>query len=300
MNIYKYVVKKPQTTRLVTKTTQSECANNKDGVCSSNKLIFDIFNFIKDLGYDNVENPERVIKIAEKELNCDSESCVLTHPKVYRYISDKKQMKKELDTQFKPLGPRNSTKLLSNFNIDNTLILWAREYKTFYPCPFSMIDFNIYPNTFSKINLKDVYTGNAYYMDPIYGKIQKGFNCFACVLNTDVSSGRGKHWVCIFVDKRSKNEPWTIEYFNSTGNSPCQAVTEWMENQRYNLLKIYKHVNTVAVTNIVHQYSMTECGLYSLYYIRARLDNVPYSFFMNNTIPDNLMIEFRTHVFRSH
>lgn len=319
MNINNYIIKKRyngsntsiamkeiytqsvrQSTKLVTKTSPSECTNNKDGVCCSNKLIKDISKFIKDMGYNDIDHPEKVIDVAKKELKCDSESCVLKHPKISKYISDDKQLKQELAINFKTEGPRNSTKLLSNFNIDNTLLLWAREYTTFYPCPFSMIDFNIYSNQFSQINLKDMYNGMDYYVDPIYGKIQKKFNCFACVLNTDVSSGKGKHWVCVFVDMRSKTKPWTIEYFNSTGNPPCSAVVNWMEQQRYNLLEIYKNIETISVTTLVHQYSMTECGLYSLYYIRARLDNTPYTFFITNSISDNLMVEFRKHVFRNH
>jgi hypothetical protein len=54
----------------------------------------------------------------------------------------------------------------------------------------------------------------------------------------------------------------------------------------------------IAVTDVDHQESQTECGLYALYYIRRRLDGTPFSFFFEKLIRDAAMTAFRTHVFR--
>ena len=58
-------------------------------------------------------------------------------------------------------------------------------------------------------------------------------------------------------------------------------------------------VVTVPVTDMDHQESQTECGLYALYYIRRRLEGVPYAFFFEQLVPDAAMTAFRAHVFRA-
>lgn len=281
---------------LLTNTDESECLNGCT-TCSSKPLVNLMSKFINEKGDDNT-----VVEKIEKVLKCDSESCVLVNPDFNKFVENETGsnniIKYELHKNFKTKGPRDNTNLLSNYNIDDTLVRWAREFKDFYPCPFSMIDFKTVVNDFCTINLADVISGKASYVDPIDG-VQKGpFKTYGCVLNTDVSTGRGKHWVCVFVDCRSNL--WTVEYFNSSGNPPHADVREWMEVQRSNLLKIHNNVETITVTNIVHQKSNTECGMYVLYYIRSRLDGISYKHFLTKRIEDADVTKFRKHVFRKH
>lgn len=285
---------------LVTKTTESECINESE-TCCSNTIKCLMSKFIQDTdGEINKDN--NIIDYIENKLQCDSESCVLNNKDFQSFVIKETGsidiINKELNTSFKTKGPRDNTNLLSNYNIDETLLRWARKFKHFWPCPFSMIDFKEVYNTFGTIDLAKIMTNKISYTDPIYGSISGPFKTFGCVLNTDISSGRGKHWVCMFVDCRS--DIWSIEYFNSSGNPPNYDTIDWMETQRSNLLQIHKKVDTIMVTNIVHQKSNTECGMYVLYYIRSRLDNVPYSYFVSQRIDDAKVINFRKHVFRKH
>jgi len=281
---------------LITKTSKSECVNHikSNEVCSSPALINDIKRYIVKI--DN-NDPIEIIEKAKKLLNCDSESCILTKPELTKYIKSN-TIQFELDTRFKASGPRDSVKLLNNINIDETLLIWGREFKHFYPCPFAMIDFDTNGNKLGYINLANLVTGKESYVDPIYG-IQYGpFDIFACVLNTDISTGKGKHWICIVADMRELN--WTIEFFNSSGNLPVAIITEWMETQRKYLLPYNANVETVVASNITHQTDNHSCGSYVLYYIRARLDKIPYTYFATNRIKDEDAVEFRTHLFRKH
>lgn len=278
---------------LLTNTTESECTN-EGKTCSSTRTINLMSKFIK--------SNNNVIEKIENELKCDTESCVLTHPAFSEFVRKETGnldvIKQDLYVNFKTKGPRNNTDLLNNFNIDDTLLRWGREFREFYPCPFSMIDFKTVDSEFGCADLYKVFSGQAYYKDPINGEQEGPFNTYGCVLNTDVSTGRGKHWVCMFVDCRSSM--WTIEYFNSSGNPPHIDVTEWMETQRNKLLKIHDNVETITVTNIVHQKSNTECGMYVLYYIRSRLDGVDYKHFLSKRIDDSEVTKFRKHVFRKY
>lgn len=286
------------TKELITNTTTSECVGDKS-ICSSKRMI----NLMST--FSNKKGPDiNIVKEVANKLHCDSESCILINPEFTKYVEKETGstniIKYELNKNFKTRGPRNSTNLLSNYNIDETLLRWSREFKDFFPCPFSMIDFKITNNAFNKINVSDVIIGKVTLNDPIDGPHHGPFSTYACVLNTDTSLGQGKHWVCVFVDCRNKRGIWTLEYFNSSGNPPNSDVNEWLEMQRNNLLKIYNNVETIAVTNIVHQQSNTECGMYVLYYIRSRLDNVSYKHFLNHKIKDQDVTTFRKHVFRKY
>ena len=235
-------------------------------------------------------------------LGCNSQYCVLKHPRVRNAAN----IAPDLAT-FKVAGPRNSTAWLSNDEIDRTLELWRLEFADFYHCPFAMADFEKNGDAFAKVDLPELY--------------RRGRRTFGCVHNTDTSAGPGDHWVAVFVDMRapivkpttpvkddttSKGSPtsneaisgWTIEYFNSAGRPPAAPVTRWQERARAALLQISSAVETFAVTSVAHQRSRTECGPYSLYYIRRRLEGAPISTFASDPIPDAAMIEFRRHLFR--
>ena len=82
----------------------------------------------------------------------------------------------------------------------------------------------------------------------------------------------------------------------------------WMEHARAQLAayraqlgaaRAASAVDTVAVTDVNHQASQTECGLYALFYIRRRLEGGGFDLFERQIIPDAAMVAFRQHVFRS-
>ena len=291
--------------KLLTNTNESECINGCSScVSTETKKLMESFLAKKTKNCAKKIKDDDVVDKVKNVLKCNNESCVLTHKEFVKFANNEcngqNPLSYDLSVYFKTSGPRNDTTLLNNYNIDNTLILWAREFKNFYPCSFSMIDFKTVTNEFGSIDLAQLINeNNIFYEDPIYGKQYGPFKTFGCVLNTDVSTGKGKHWVCVFVDCRPTNT-WTVEYFNSSGNPPHKDVTEWMETQKNNLLKLNNSVKTIVVTNIVHQKGNTECGMYVLYYIRSRLDGISYSHFKNNRIDDNEVTEFRKHVFRYH
>jgi hypothetical protein len=270
-------------------------------ICSSEKVINLITDFIVEKYKVNNIEENKVIDLAIEKTKCDSESCVLTNNEFKEFVEKKNKydiVSKELEISFKAKGPRDTTDLLNNINIDETLLRWSREYDHFYNCPFSMIDFKKIDNEFNKTNMANIVTGSKKHWDPVLKQSKEKCTTFACVLNTDISSGRGKHWICVFIDCRY--DIWTIEFFNSSGNCPQKCIVEWMETQKHYLKQIHENVITVVVSQFVHQKSNTECGMYALFYIRSRLDDVPYTLFMKNVIEDDEVTEFRKYVFRCH
>ena len=128
-------------------------------------------------------------------------------------------------------------------------------------------------------------------------KYKEGFRRFGVVFNTDYSSGKGQHWFAVYGD--FTKEPFTIEYFNSTGDNPLPELVSWMTKVKHHMSKVLKKkVNDVVVSKNANQKDNHSCGSYSLFYIISRLNDVPYKYFTNTIIGDTLMHEFRKNLFR--
>jgi hypothetical protein len=278
---------------------RSECAVPSDtGVClsESDKAYQHVRNFLKNNGHEIVAKMRPADMIAElkKILSVTSESQIWENRIFRKYIGEN-ICREVLENKYKPQGPANSTALLDNNNIDKTLEQWSNNSekmfgKKFYHIPYQMIDFMEVQSELSCLDLNDL--------------ISKGYDCFGVILNTDISSGGGKHWFCLYGDfsgKGTRSDPYILEYFNSSGNAPMDQVTIWMEEACHKLLKYHKkYCETVRSASRQLQNSQTECGMWSLLYIRSRLENHPYNWFYIVEANDVDMIECRKSLFREH
>mgnify|MGYP006338950131 FL=1 len=196
-------------------------------------------------------------------------------------------------------GP-TSAALLSNTNIDTLLKQWTIAFPDFFAYNFNMLDYarNSFrdgavipsPDTLATISVADLYR---------IGHFRRA----ACVINSDVYTGEGKHWMVLYVDMSvgsgsggDSEGSATVEFFNSSGNAPAPEWINWLEKSRSQLEDIGIKCEIIRVSTLRHQDSKSECGVYSLFYIWARLHGVPYSYF-SKKIPDKIMFEFRQHIF---
>ena len=284
-------------------------ANNAE---ANNNTINEIKNAtsITDFIKTHPDTIKNEIESVKKKLKCENETCVVSNPKfthfaIHSHIVNKSELNENLNTRFKPEGPRDNNDWLSNEDIDSNLQDWACEFEDFFPCPFAMIDFDDTNDELNKHKLHDIYLGNKS-KNTILGKMQVPCRTFGCAINSDVSSGKGIHWMALFVDMRPQNEgePWTIEFFNSAANSPQDSINKWMDAKKIELEEYLKNNNKnnqvilAKVHKLEHQMSSTECGVYTLFYIRSRLENIPYTKFLQEVIPDENMEDFRKHCFR--
>lgn len=317
-------------------TSVSECSEatgtQPGEPCSSKKVLNAIKAFRKLLAHKRARDQARAEKAAKapalptnstpgaqavrkvaEALGCTSESCVVSHPDFKRFavseghVENHDVLEAGLAARFKPKGPRDSTALLNNFNIDAVLQDWAVTHEKFFNFPFAMIDFESTGHALARVDPSDILEGRVpQHLGKLRGETRRPCDTFACVLNTDVSTGRGKHWVAVFGDCRGRGT-WSVEYFNSAGNPPPPAVARWLEETAASLRNFRVdrgerfgegEVKSVPLTDVRHQESATECGLYALYFIRRRLEGAPVSEFRGRLIPDEAMTEFRAHVFR--
>ena len=293
----------------------NECINDddNDGICLSD-IIPAIKQFIvKKMNTKPVGKPHELLEVVKEELNCKSESCVISSSEFSNFVSEHNIMtpqflKQALITEFKPKGHRNSGAWLDNFNIDESLAIWAREdFQDFYPFSMNMIDFEVYGGSLVRVDLQDILNGKVpVAQGPGHEPIIRPCKRMGCVLNTDVHTGTGKHWICIFIDCSSKDNMWTVEYFNSSGNFPDPSVVRYLYHAKKRLLDYQEKngltigvevIESVAINQI--QKSNSECGLYCLFYIRSRLEGKTYDYFRKNNVQDKFMVEFRKYLFRS-
>jgi len=280
-----------------TNADKSECAwhlSEETGICAKD-LLPKYKEFLKthDPLYDSKMPSKEVLNRIKSVLKVDSESGVLIHNDFKNFVGSG-TTKNALNNKFKPEGPAFSTALLDNFNIDHTLAMFSTDAyrkktgKKFYHIPFQMIDFAKVKSELARLSIPAI--------------IGAGFHSFGVVLNTDVSSGGGKHWFCIYGDlehKGTEKDPFVIEYFNSSGNPPHSDVTFWMEKTcRDIMLTLGKHATSFRAVNRQLQTSKTECGMWSILYIKSRLEGHSPDWFYRHKTTDTDIENFRKYIFR--
>lgn len=273
----------------------TECALPGRDVCVDTKDIKYMHEFLRYVTPDGDKkklSDKETVERLKRILNVNSEAEIWEHSKFRKFVGDDKAAL-ILEKNYIPEGPGLSTALLNNENIDDSLELWAlngkeRFQKKFYHIPYQMIDFERKKTELALLNIPDL--------------IQQKYDCFGVILNTDYSDGKGKHWFCLFGDlmhKGTSADPIRLEYFNSSGNSPLPEVAVWLEKTKHNLLRDNGiHTEIVYSARQRLQHSQTECGVWSLLYIKSRLEGHPPGWFYKVQADDADMIEYRQHLFR--
>ena len=206
-------------------------------------------------------------------------------------IVGEKEIINEVQANFKPVGPIDYG-LFSNFVIDNAIINHlARIDPTFLGVDVNLMDFPEYMGSLT--NLKPTPEG-------ITCDGEQSYKHFGCVLNTLESTGNLRkvgHWVAVYGDFRNPKHA-TIEYFNSSGNNPPKKVDKWLQAFAEKCAEVRGVPCTYLVaSNISHQKTETECGIYAMYYIVARFIGVGYKKFRESVIPDEYVNRFRAKMF---
>jgi hypothetical protein len=208
-------------------------------------------------------NNAKTLYEAKQKTACDSEKCVA------------ERTDSQLAIFFKQPGPYSTTKWLSNSNIDTVLASFAAHNPKFLHIPFHMINFAERPHLkINNINWQDA---------------SRRYDSAAGAINTDTYERmKGKHWFAVYVSFKDK----TIEYFDSAARDRSE-IDQWIETAKRQLPDY-----TVKKNTIQHQKGATECGMYTLYFIAARLlFNIKFEEFQKMSIDDEYMHLFRKYLF---
>lgn len=230
------------------------------GICSSR---YSLEKMRQWLSLTRGLKPREIVEEAKNKTGCDSESCV------YKKIG-----LPGIDETFNPSGPWRGNNWLSNVNIDQVLGLQAKNNSRFHHIPFQMIDFEQTGGALARVD---------------WVSDSKDYDSLGCIINTDVSTGPGKHWVAFYVDYLGG----TVEYFDSAAQPVPREIMALTSVIATDLG--FREVN---VTRMEHQTGQSECGVYSIFYILSRLAGVPSKFFEHTRVPDSDMEELRALIFR--
>lgn len=108
------------------------------------------------------------------------------------------------------------------------------------------------------------------------------------VFNLDPHFKDGSHWVALFLDV---NKPGCY-YFDSYGMAPPKQIkllmeTFWSQDKRMEL----------GYNGRRFQYSQSECGMYSLYFIICMNFGIPFKAFVKQRVKDEVMLFLRSWLF---
>ena len=226
-------------------------------------------------------DPTKIWQILNKRLvHCKKEDCWL------KQITDD-QLRKRIDRYiFAPDQPyewsNNPNEWLSNYDILNVLEQYEETYKHFEFIGPTPIDFD------TVLESRQCVYNELCHFD-LKSLVSKGKTKIGVVFNLDKHNQSGSHWVSLFVDTDGK----FIFFFDSAGSKCPKAVyalVKRIQEQASNMGHKYRLYQNYPKT---HQYSNTECGVYSLFFIITMLTN-------KTKFNPNMSFEDKLKLFQKH
>lgn len=271
------------------KLLKPNCAPNPgktlDFTCYTSDALFklrDIWNVRHpDVKIEETDPKEIWIKLSNHMSDtCNNEKCWLEHSCIKNNID-----KDILDNTFAPESPEewisNPQEWLSSLDILNVMKQYERRYKCFEFMGPSPIDYDTH------MHFGDCVWEELCKFD-IEEQIKKKKNKIGIIFNLDPHFKSGSHWVALFINIKKR----VIYYFDSYGIKPDPQIKKFIDkvmNQASNLGIVFKY----EYNKKRHQYSNSECGMYSLYFIIENLKDRKIEDLFNKTVSDNKMIKLR-------
>lgn len=231
-------------------------------------------------------NPRKIWNFLKHQLIniCDNEKCWL------RQEFMKQGLDKELlHYTFAPEQPttwkKNPTEWLSTLEIHKVLNQWEHKYNDFLFLGASPINYDTLLDD-NKCVWDDLCNFN------LKRELNNGKYKFGVIFNLDPHYKEGSHWVSLFINVKKRE----INYFDSYGIAPEKNIRKFINN----IILQGKKLNInfkLNINNKRHQFSDSECGMYSIYFIIKMLKGTSFKYFINKRIKDNTMIKLRSKYF---
>jgi len=217
---------------------------------------------------------------------CSTESCWLRHHCIKNDI-DKSLWGK----MFAPYSPvkwkENPKEWLTTVEIQKVMAQWEKAYKHFEFLGPSPIDYDTHM-VFGECVWEELCKFSLGQMK------RRGITKVGVIFNLDKHNQSGSHWVAVFIDLKSHK----IYYFDSYGDdipSRIKKFCNFVKKQGENFGENYE----IIVSKKRHQYSDSECGMYSMYFLVQLLQGTPHTTFEKIRVPDSLMLKLRKEYFNS-
>lgn len=215
---------------------------------------------------------------------CNTESCWLKQ----KFVENKLD-KELLNYTFAPKKPQewnnNPTMWLDSRNILSVMKQYENYYKCFDFIGPSPIDYDTH-----------IFEGECVWKElcefNLEEQIRKGKTKIGIIFNLDPHYLPGSHWFACFIHIPKQK----LYYFDSYGEPAHKQV-----HKLFNMIKKQGKkigMNFTEVHNTLrHQYSDSECGMYSLYFIVEMLKDKNPEHFLKHRIDDKLVMSLRKKYF---
>jgi hypothetical protein len=257
--------------------------------CLSNQILKKIskYSSIHSIGgFQEIKNPNNIRTSLAKNLGCsvNDEECLIE--KSYLSHREKKELLNHFFRPKMPDGWKNDPDMwLTSDDIINVM----RQYETAYPyfkfLGVVPIDFSA-PDPYVK-NEKRCMNQQFCHVNLAEEKA-RGKRLLGAVFNLDPHYKDGSHWVALAIDLQRD----CVYYFDSYGIAPPEQVARFM---RY--LTIQNPKLTLQSNGRRFQFSDTECGMYSMYFLIRMIAGESFKKFCKAPIADKWMLNFRNILF---
>lgn len=195
---------------------------------------------------------------------CDDELCYLKQDFMNEII---KNIRDEIENQFRSEGPEDSREWLSNFDIDKIFNKYEnviKEFKFLGAVPLDCGELEQCP--LHNINFSQLY--------------KKGIRKIGTVFNLDKYGEPGSHWVAAYFDIDQGN----AYYCDSNGRKPDQEVINVVDQFRNYYKKTFGKDINYYYNPKKYQKDGSECGVYSCNFIIRLLAGEKFDNIINNPL----------------
>jgi hypothetical protein len=214
--------------------------------------------------------------------SCNKESCWLKQ----KFIKEKIDIETKEYT-FAPEAPKewkeNPNEWLTSIDILEVMKQYERTYKCFDFIGPSPIDYD-----------KHVAYGECVWEElcefSLAKQLKEGKTKIGIIFNLDPHHKPGSHWVAMFINTRKRE----IYYLDSYGEKIPRQIDKFANKVKKQSLNIGNNKEyKLLINKRRHQFSESECGMYSLYFIIQMLKGTTFKKFTSKRIRDKYMIKLR-------
>ena len=125
--------------------------------------------------------------------------------------------------------------------------------------------------------------------------IKKNKMRIGIVFNLDPHDMPGSHWVGLFFCLYSGK----VCYYDSFGARPEYEIKKLINTLKYQIHEKLNLKPKIYENSVRHQYSTTECGVYSMYFIEKMLEGMSYENFIKYNLNDKQINRYRHHFYNT-
>lgn len=188
---------------------------------------------------------------------------------------------------FRPNGPRGKYDWLSTSDIDKVMTQYESKYKNFK-------FLGAVPYDFEDLSYLDTYNFN------VEKARKEGKTKIGMVVNLDTHDKDGSHWVAFYSDLKSKQ----VYFFDSFAKQPGSRIKKFAQKFFYEFngggTSNYNSEKNIMYNKTRHQFSNSECGVYSMNFIIRLLHGETFNDITQNITKDTDMNACRKSYFRNN